>query len=150
MAQDIVIKHDFHMPLGLGPTYVYPEVEEKELFFGVKSDQRNPSGYTYHVLQVVGVLEPECKTRLAQFFTLDWADLMKGAPTYLPNERVLLGEQQLWLLPSLSKRTHLLSSASPAFIQNQISFKLRPRKHVLRLQPGSAFPNCHCQFSRHF
>ena len=125
VAQDIVIKHDFHVPLGLGPTYVYPEVEDNRTFLeslAPYSEQKNPSGYTYHVLQVVGVLEPECKTRLFQFFTLDWAALMKGAPTYLPNERVLLGEQQLWLLPSLSKRSHLLSTASPAFVQNQISF----------------------------
>jgi hypothetical protein len=126
VAQDIVIKHDFHVPLGLGPTYVYPEVEDNRTFLEslatVQYEQKNPSGYTYHVLQVVGVLEPECKTRLFQFFTLDWAALMKGAPTYLPNERVLLGEQQLWLLPSLSKRSHLLSTASPAFVQNQISF----------------------------
>ena len=126
VAQDIVIKHDFHVPLGLGPTYVYPEVEDNKTFLEslatVQYEQKNPSGYTYHVLQVVGVLEPECKTRLFQFFTLDWAALMKGAPTYLPNERVLLGEQQLWLLPSLSKRSHLLSTASPAFVQNQISF----------------------------
>jgi hypothetical protein len=132
IEEDIVIKHAFHIPLGLGPTYVYPQRGKSGGIFSLDIAQDvGPSGYTYHVLQVVGVLEPVCKTRLGQLFTLDWKALMAGTPTYYSNERVVLGEQQLWVLPSLSKRTHLLSTASPAYIQNQISFSIST--HMLSL-----------------